>query len=88
MNTTINIRIDQKLKDKISKKFKKSGLNLSSGTKFVFTQIANNEIDLIPNMHYEMTPKQERWVMRQVVEAKKGKMYKSIEELHRDILDK
>ena len=88
MTTTLNMRIDQKLKNIVTKKFKESGLNLSAGTKDVYTQIAKGEIDLGPKMHYEMTPKQEKWVMKQVAEAKKGKKYKNIEELHQDILGK
>lgn len=88
MTTTLNMRIDSKLKQTVSRKFKKSGLNLSSGTKYIFTQIANGEIELTPKMHYDLTPKQEKWLENQIAGAKKGKKYSNIRELHRDILGK
>jgi hypothetical protein len=49
--------------------------------------VNTRSIPFEPKMHYIMTPKQERWVRKQVAEAKKGKRYTSIEELHRDILN-
>ena len=68
--------------------FSKLGLDISSGVKIFLNQVINTRsIPFEPKMHYTMTPKQERWVIRQVKEAKKNsKRYTSIEELHRDIL--
>ena len=85
LNTTLNIRIDRKLKEDASKKFKKIGLGISSGMKMILNQVVANNIELGPRMHYEMTPKQEKWVRKQVAEAKRGKSYKTVKELFDDI---
>lgn len=87
MNTTLNIRIDSKLKEKAGKKFKAAGMNISSGMKNYLIQVANDKVDLGPKMHYEMTPKQEKWVKAQVTDAmKNSKGYKTAKEMFDDIL--
>ncbi|HEY4516092.1 MAG TPA: type II toxin-antitoxin system RelB/DinJ family antitoxin [Candidatus Paceibacterota bacterium] len=88
MNSTLSIRINKKIKKEAMNVFSKLGLDISSGVKIFLNQVINTRsIPFEPKMHYTMTPKQERWVIRQVKEAKKNsKRYTSIEELHRDIL--
>ncbi len=88
MNSTLNIKIDKKLKDSAGKTLKNMGLDISSGVKMFLCQVVNTKsIPFEPKMHYAMTPEQERWVRRQIADTKKNsKTYKSIEELHKNIL--
>lgn len=88
MNSTLSIRIDRKLKKEAGKTLKEMGLDISSGVKMFLSQVVNSgSIPFEPKMHYAMTPKQEKWVIKQIAEARKNsKGYLSVEELHRDIL--
>jgi len=88
MNSTLNIRIDKKLKENAGKILKNMGLDISSGVKMFLCQVVNTKsIPFEPKMHYTMTPEQEKWVRKQIADAKKnGRTYKSIEELHKNIL--
>ena len=90
MNTTLNIRIDQKTKKEANKTLKKMGLDVSSGVKIFLRQVINTQ-----SMPFRVltengfTPEYEERMLKEVEYAKKhGKRYKNIKELHRDILKK
>ena len=89
MNSTLNIRIDKKLKENAGKTLKNMGLDISSGIKMFLSQVVNTKsIPFEPKMHYVMTSEQERWVKKQIADTRKhSKGYKNIKELHRDILE-
>jgi addiction module RelB/DinJ family antitoxin len=87
MNSTLSIRIDKKLKDNAGKTLREMGLDISSGVKMFLSQVVNTRsIPFEPKMHYVMTPEQEKWVRKQVVEAKKSKGYTNVKDLFDDIL--
>ena len=88
MDSTIQIRIDRKLKKDVQKVLKNLGLDFSSAVKVYFRQI--NVVQGIP---FELrtlngyTLAQERKILKEIEWAKKhGKSYSSAEALHRDIL--
>jgi len=89
MNSTLNIRIDKKLKESAGKTLKNMGLDISSGVKMFLCQVVNTKsIPFEPKMHYAMTPEQEKWVWRQIADAKKkSKGYKNVKALFDDILE-
>lgn len=89
MNSTLNIRIDKKLKENAGKTLKNMGLDISSGVKMFLCQVVNTKsIPFEPKMHYAMTPEQERWVKRQISGTKKNsKGYKNVKNLFDDILE-
>jgi addiction module RelB/DinJ family antitoxin len=89
MNSTLNIRIDKKLKENAGKTLKNMGLDISSGIKMFLCQVVNTKsIPFEPKMHYTMTPEQEKWVRRQIADAKKNsKGYKNGKDLFDDILE-
>jgi len=87
--TTLQIKIEKGLKDKVSKVFKDKGLNLSSGIKLFLTEVASGKTThfLSPSskgkklLHYDLYKKE-------VAEAKKNdKSYTSSKELIDDILN-
>jgi len=88
MNSTLNIRIDKKLKENAGKTLKNMGLDISSGVKMFLCQVVNTKsIPFEPKMHYSMTPEQEKWVRGQIADAKKNsKGYKNVKDLFDDIL--
>lgn len=64
------------------------GLDISSGIKMFLSQVVNTKsIPFEPKMHYAMTPEQEKWVKKQIADAKKNsKGYKNVKDLFDDIL--
>lgn len=87
MNTTINIRIEKKTKDKAQKTLESMGLDLSSGIKLFLNQVVNeNGIPFKPTRNPAAI--RAEWD-REVEEAlKSGKSYSTAEEMHKDILGK
>jgi DNA-damage-inducible protein J len=86
IQTTIQIRIEESLKEKASKAFKEMGLDLSSGIKLFLTEVATSEtIPFFPStskgkrlLHYDK---------KEIAEAKKsGKRFTSGKDLVDDIL--
>lgn len=63
MNTTLQIRIDQKMKNEASKAFKSMGLTLSSGVKLYLVYIIKTK-----NIPFEISK------LDKMVEAKKKKV--------------
>lgn len=90
MNSTLNIRIDKKLKEDTRKTFKKMGLDMSSGTKVLYRQVVNTQslpFKIITANGF--TPEQEDNIIKEAQWAlKHGKSYKSAKALFADVLKK
>lgn len=81
MNTTINIRIDKKVKKEAAHTLSELGLDMSTAVKMFLNQVV--AVQGIP-----FTPKRSAVAIRkewdaQVKEALRGPRYKTAEELHR-----
>ncbi len=88
MITTLQVRVDQKVKQQAQKAFIAMGLDLSSGIKLYLTQVVNTKSIPFPILTAEnFSPVYQR---RLVAEAKEaiigGKRYDSVQEMHKDIL--
>lgn len=71
--STLQIRIDDKLKQKSKKVFEKMGLDMSSAVKLFFQQTALLQaLPFQPMTKNGLTIKQEAEVLRSSMEAKKG----------------
>lgn len=88
MNTTIQLRIDAKIKKQAQRVFQKHGLDLSSGMKLILRQaITDEHLSFAPTTrkwtdlrHWRLYEKEIAW------EKKHGKRYATAEEAHADIL--
>lgn len=81
MNTTINIRIDKKIKKEATYTLSELGLDMSTAVKMFLNQVvAEQGIPFIPKRSAAAIRKE--WDA-QVKEALKGPRYKTAEELHR-----
>jgi DNA-damage-inducible protein J len=90
MNTTIQIRIDQKTKREARKVFENIGLDMSSGVKLYLTHVVNTgSMPFTPRTKNGFTSEQEQQMLRETEHAiKYGKDYSSVEEMHKAILSK
>jgi addiction module RelB/DinJ family antitoxin len=89
MNTTLQIRIDKKTKEAARKKFESMGLDLSSGVKYLLTQVGKTgNLSYICDFGYKheytsaMAKKYEKeveWTL------KHGKKYASAKEMFDDL---
>lgn len=90
MNTTLQIRIDKKTKEAARKAFEGMGLDLSSGLKYLLTQIAKaDNLSYICGFGFEhkYTSKKARLYKNEVEWAlKHGKGYSNAKEMHAAIL--
>ena len=88
MNTTIQIRVDEKTKRAASLALKDMGLDISSGVKLFLHQVVKSQTIPFPiRTANGFTPFQEKRMVRETKEAlRSGKSYTSIEELHSVIL--
>ena len=88
MNTTIQIRVDRKMKKAVSATFKNMGLDISSGIKLFLHQVMKSQTIPFPiRTANGFTVEQERQMIRETKEAlKSGKSYKTAKELFDDIL--
>lgn len=88
MTTTVQIRIDEKMKREATKTLKAMGLDMSTGVKLFLAQVVNTKSIPFPVMSADFWPEEKkREMVREAKEAlKSGKRYSSAEELHRDIL--
>ena len=88
MNTTIQIRVDKKMKKEASKAFKEMGLDISSGVKLFLHQVVKSQTIPFPiRTANGFTVEQEGQMIRETKEAlKSGKSYKTAKELFDDIL--
>lgn len=92
MNTTIQIRIDQATKTKAQKAFKNMGLDLSSGVKYLLTQVGspNNLTYMCPfGFMHKYTPEILNSFEKEVKDViKNGKRYSSTKAMFDDIMAK
>lgn len=93
MNTTIQIRVDQKLKSEASKIFKSMGLDMSTGVKLFLSQVVNTKSIPFPVMSADFWPEEKKQELVRIAEEtlrdyKSGKIkaYNNVQEAHRDIL--
>ncbi len=88
MNTTLQTRIDAKLKRDASKALKSMGLDLSTGVKLFLTQVVRTQSIPFELFTADNLPEERKIeLMKEVEESlKNGKRYATIEEAHRDIL--
>lgn len=89
MNTTMQIRIDASTKAKAKKAFKSMGLTLSSGIKYMLTQVSDPKAStyVCPfGFLHHYTPKHLALFEREAKDALKGKGYKNVEEMMDSIL--
>ncbi len=92
MNTTIQIRIDQATKTKAQKAFKNMGLDLSSGVKYLLTQVSDpkNTPYVCPfGFMHKYTPQMFAKYEKETEYALKyGKRYSSTKKMFDDMLSK
>jgi len=90
MTTTVQIRIDEKMKKEATKILKAMGLDMSTGVKLFLSQVVNTKSIPFPVMSADFWPEEKkREMVREAKDAlENGKRYSSAEELHRDILGK
>lgn len=87
MNTTLQIRIDKKTKDKAQKTFKALGLDMSSAIKVFLNQVATDQcFPFVPST--KRTRRLRKMYDKEIAEAlKSGKRYSSAKEMMDDILN-
>lgn len=88
MNTTLQIRVDKKMKSEASKTFKSMGLDMSTGVKLFLAQVVNTKSIPFPVMSADYWPEEKKLALIKDAEEafKNGKRYKNIREAHKDIL--
>ena len=88
MTTTLQIRIDKKMKDSAQRTFHSMGLDMSSGVKLYLAQVMHTKKIPFPVLSFDYLPREKK--LQLIKEAKyalkHGKSYATIEELHADIL--
>ncbi len=88
MNTTLQIRIDSKTKQRARKALEAMGLDMSSGVKLFLTQVGRTgEVPFYP-MSAQYWPAEKKQQMKLEVEEalRSGKSFRTAAELHADIL--
>ncbi len=87
MTTTLQIRIDSKMKKRAQSVFENMGLDLSSGVKLYLAQVITEQaLPFIPRTENGYTSAFEARMLRQAAQAKKnGKRYATVEEAMKDI---
>lgn len=92
MNTTLQIRVDQKIKEKARRAFRVVGLGMSSGVKLYLMHVANTGKIPLEMFTFDNIPeeKKKKIVAEMKQELKRGKLklYDDVEEMHREILGK
>jgi addiction module RelB/DinJ family antitoxin len=90
MDSTLQIRINKRTKEKAKKVFNDLGIDMSSGVKLYLSQVINTgSILFYPTTKngFSMAKEQEMIEeVNQVIDNKRGKLYKTAEEAHVDIL--
>jgi DNA-damage-inducible protein J len=88
MNSTVQIRIDKKTKERAQKVFNDMGLDMSSGVKLFLQRVVNTEMlpfEVVTKNGY--TKAQERNMLKETAQTlKKSKSYKKAHVLHKDVL--
>ncbi len=87
-DTTLQVRIDKKTKDKAQKIFKDMGIDMSSGIKLFLSRVVNTEsIPFIPITENGFTKKKEGEILKEIISAKTTRRaYSSVEEAFDDVL--
>ncbi|MEK7125939.1 MAG: type II toxin-antitoxin system RelB/DinJ family antitoxin [Patescibacteria group bacterium] len=90
MTSTIQVRIDSKMKNRADKTFKNMGLDMSSGVKLYLHQVVRSgSIPFTIRTENGFTPEQEHLMIAETKHALKyGKRYKTAREMMLDILGK
>lgn len=92
MNTTLQIRVDQKIKEKARRAFRVVGLGMSSGVKLYLIHVANTGKIPLEMFTFDNIPeeKKKKIVAEMKQELKRGKLKlcDDVEEMHREILGK
>lgn len=84
MATRLDISINPKMKEKVSKLYNKMGLNLSSAIKLFFAQSLNdNGLPFRPTVE----PKESIEARKELSHPEKGKTFHSVNSLWRDLND-
>jgi DNA-damage-inducible protein J len=88
MNTTLQIRVDRKIKTDAQKVFKELGLDMSSGMKLFLQQVVNTESIPFPlRTANGFTIEKERKMLAETAHGiKHDKRYSNTKEMFRDIL--
>ena len=83
MNTTLQIRIDSKIKKDVQKLYKNLGLDISSATKMFYSQsLIRQGIPFQPLTSNGYTIEAEKRILKQSMEVKrKGKTFHNVEDL-------
>lgn len=83
MTTTVQIRIDEKMKREATKTLKAMGLDMSTGVKLFLAQVVNTKSIPFPVMSMDALPREKKLeLVREAREALKGKGYRTARELH------
>lgn len=95
MNTTLQIRVDKKMKSEASKIFKSMGLDMSTGMKLFLAQVVNTKSIPFPVMSADYWPEEKKQELVHIAEEtlrdyKSGKIkgYDDVDEMFRDLLGK
>ncbi|MBI5400657.1 MAG: type II toxin-antitoxin system RelB/DinJ family antitoxin [Candidatus Yonathbacteria bacterium] len=95
MNTTLQFRVDRKMKSEASKIFKSMGLDMSTGMKLFLAQVVNTKSIPFPVMSADFWPEKKKQELVRIAEEtlrdyKSGKIkgYDDVEKMHREILGK
>ena len=85
--STIQIRIDSDTKQRAKKVFKKMGLDVSSGIKLYLARVVQDEtVPFIVRTENGYTTEQENELLREArIALKKGKRYKTTQEIYADL---
>ncbi len=76
MNTTLQIRIDKKTKDRAQKALKNMGLDLTSGVKYYLSRVASEEsLNFVEDLHQSVTQSEKEFAQG------KGKKLRSLKDL-------
>ena len=88
MTTTLQTRIDTKLKKDAKKALEAMGLDMSTSIKMFLTQVVRtNSIPFAVTSADELSVKEKRILLNETADAlKHGKSYKNARDLHRAIL--
>ena len=88
MNTTLQIRIDKKTKEKAKKIFSNLGLDMSSGVNLFLSQVVNTEsIPFEPRTENGFTIRKEMEIIKETKHALKyGKRYTNVNKMFKDLL--
>ncbi len=90
MNTTIQTRIDAKLKREAKQTLAELGLDLSTGIKLFLTQVVHTQsIPFMIKSADDLTESVKLEIIDEVKQAKNNaKRYKDVKEAHREVLKK